>query len=79
MPDLETEVVVLPARPADLSICTKCLLNCYWQDCPTGGWWRHEWPNKAYEKAIKSDPRKEHDADPGWQPTPEDEETSVHA
>ena len=69
MPDLEAEVTVLPAQPQNLSICSKCLLNCYWQDAPGGGWWIHEWPNRLLEAQVKNDPRKVHDADPGWEPT----------
>lgn len=50
-------------------LCLHCNFSCFWQDCPTGGWWIHEWPNKSIEKQWKK--QAEHDADPGWNPAEE--------
>jgi hypothetical protein len=37
--------------------CIECQTQCWWQDCPTGGWWIHT-----------NHPADNHDADPGWRP-----------
>lgn len=53
--------------PDHLGICNTCLLNCFWQESPTGGWWIHEWPNRLLESRIKGG-HGAHNADPGWKP-----------
>lgn len=63
------EILHSKVQAEHLGICNTCLLNCYWQSCPTGGWWIHEWPNRLMETRYKADPRMTHDANPGWQPT----------
>ena len=55
-------------KPEHQGICGFCLLNCFWQDAPTGGWWIHDWPNKTIEELYKTHPHLKHDASPGWDP-----------
>lgn len=56
-----------PTEARNLGVCNLCGVDCYYEDMPGGGHWIHEWPNKAFEKAAKSNGLK-HDADPGWTP-----------
>lgn len=53
-------------------ICNLCGYVTIWQDCPTGGWWGHDWPDKSVESLFK-DPSSnlDHKADPGWMPVEE--------
>lgn len=53
-------------------ICNVCEIVCFWQPCPTGGWWIHDWPTKEIEGHVKG--LHEHDADPGWKPVEVDDD-----
>lgn len=56
-------------NPGHAGVCLRCSIPTFWQDCPTGGWWIHQWPDKEIEAFMK-DPANNvaHDADPGWNP-----------
>ena len=43
--------------PVYAATCNDCHTLCWWQSCPTGGWWIHD-----------QHPDNGHDANPGWQP-----------
>ncbi|QZE10391.1 hypothetical protein SEA_SCOOBYDOOBYDOO_40 [Mycobacterium phage ScoobyDoobyDoo] len=58
------EVEVRESKP-HLGVC-MCGQPCFWQECPTGGWWVHEWQSPEIEQWSKQ--TSPHDAHPGWWP-----------
>lgn len=36
--------------------CAMCGERCYWQECPTGGWWAHEIPSGGDHDAVAGQP-----------------------